>query len=243
LETLARNRQAVIERVAAALRAAGRPGDSVRVVAVTKSVEPEVAGELAALGQTDLGESRVAELERKAAWLALHGHAPRWHFVGHVQRNKARRVVRHAAEIHSVDSARLLDDLARIAAEEGRAPGIYLQVKLTEEPTKSGCQRPELQGLLDRARASSLPLLGLMTLAAPIATEADRRAARSVFGELAELAAGLPADAFQGARPRLSMGMSGDFEEAIAAGADVVRIGTAFFEDLPARPRNAEGAR
>jgi hypothetical protein len=85
LETLARNRRAVIERVAAALCAAGRPEDSVRIVAVTKSVGAEVAGRLAALGQLDLGENRADELERKAAWLALHEHAPRWHFVGHVQ--------------------------------------------------------------------------------------------------------------------------------------------------------------
>jgi len=233
----------VIERVAAAARAAGRRADSIRIVAVTKSVGPELAHALVSLGSRELGENRVSELERKASWFSARDSRPRWHFIGHIQRNKVRRAVKLAQEIHSVDSVRLLEDLARIAREERRLPGIYLQVKLSEEPTKTGVSSAEFPELFARARESPLALLGLMTLAPPIASETGRLVAHEVFRELARLASSLPSEAFLGGRPRLSMGMSGDFEEAIAEGADVVRIGSAFFEGIETGAAAREGAR
>ena len=221
-------------------REVGRDPQEIRLVAVTKTVAPEVAGALAELGCTDLGENRVAELERKHAWFAASGRTVRWHFVGHVQRNKARRVVRLADEIHSVDSRALLDTLARVAAEEGRRPGIYLQVKLTDEPTKSGLSLAELPQLL--AAATELPCRGLMTMA-PLVAECDApTAARAAFERLAALAAELPGSAFTDGRPLLSMGMSADFEAAVRAGAHVLRIGSAFFEGIRHAP-TAGGAR
>lgn len=240
---LAANRRAVRARVAAACRAAGRPAESVRVVAVTKSVSPAVAAALARLGEGELGENRADELERKARHLASLGLAPRWHFLGHLQRNKARRVVRLADELHSVDSLRLIELLRRLGAEEGRLPGLWLEVALTGEEAKTGFAPAELAPAVEAA--AGLPLRGLMTMAELRPDDARRRArAREVFERLAELARGLPAEAFAGGRPQLSMGMSGDFEEAIAAGAGVVRIGSAFFEtaEEPAARGEERGA-
>jgi pyridoxal phosphate enzyme (YggS family) len=223
-------------RMAAAARDAGRDPAAVELVAVTKSVPAATAAALVALGVLDLGESRLQDLEAKARAL---GPAPiRWHFVGHVQRNKARRVLRLAHAIHSVDSRALWEALARAASEEGRAPGVYLQVKLAPDETKGGLAPAEVAELVAEARSGPLPLLGLMTMAplAPLVTdERDQaRVSRPVFDAAAALARALPADAFAGGRVRLSMGMSQDFEEAVRAGADVVRVGTALFEEAPA---------
>jgi uncharacterized pyridoxal phosphate-containing UPF0001 family protein len=121
-ETLERNRRAVLERIARATLEAGRPASSVCLVAVTKSVEPPLAELLCRLGTRDLGENRLPELERKHAWLAERGLPVRWHFVGHLQRNKARRVAELADEIHSVDTVRLIETLARLREELGRSP-------------------------------------------------------------------------------------------------------------------------
>jgi len=238
-DRLENNRSAVLDRVARAARACGRDPAEIRVVAVTKTVEPEVALALADLGSQDLGENRVPELERKVTAFRERGLAVRWHFIGHVQRNKARRVVRAADVIHSVDSERLLGALSRAAREEDRHPGIYLQVKLADESAKSGVPPEELPALVAAASASGLPLLGLMGMA-PLPTddeEANRARARQSFEELARLARALPPEAFAGGGPLLSMGMSGDFDEALRAGAHVLRIGSAFFEgvELPRR--------
>jgi len=230
LEALAQNRAQVLDRVAKACRAAGRDPREVRLVAVTKSAGPELAAELFALGSIDLGENRVDELERKATWFRGRGLSARWHFVGHLQRNKARRVLRLAHEIHAVDSRALLETLLRQAREEDARPGIYLQVKLAPEESKGGLAPDEVAELVRLARdARTLPLLGLMTIAPLLAEEGEaRRAARATFEALAELARSLPTDAFAGGYPRLSMGMTGDLEEAIAAGAHVLRIGSAL---------------
>jgi uncharacterized pyridoxal phosphate-containing UPF0001 family protein len=167
----------------------------------------------------------------------------RWHFVGHLQRNKARRVLSRADVIHSVDSEALWRTLAAAASELGRSTGIFLQVKLFDEPAKSGLAPAELPALVELAREGPLPLLGLMTIAPLVEPpDAARSAARAVFEQLAELAAILPAAAFAGGRPRLSMGMSADFEEAIQAGADVLRIGSLFFEGVELEPRGRPGA-
>jgi pyridoxal phosphate enzyme (YggS family) len=221
------------ERIAAAARDAGREAGSVELVAVTKSVRAPGAAALFELGVLDLGESRLQELEAKARDLRAGG--VRWHFVGHLQRNKARAVLRLAHTIHAVDSQALWAALARVAGEEGRAPGIYLQVKLAPDETKGGLAPAEVAELVTLARAGPLPLLGLMTIAPLAADERDQaRVSRPVFDAAAALARTLPADAFAGGRVRLSMGMSQDFEEAVRAGADVVRVGSALFDDAAA---------
>ena len=231
---LAENLGAVSTRIRSAAAAAGRTAERVRLVAVTKSVGADRARELFALGTLDLGESRADELERKHAALAGAGLAPRWHFIGHVQGNKARRVARLAWAIHSVDSRALLERLARLRRDEGISPELFLEVKLAPDAAKTGFARAEVEAALAHARALGLPVRGLMTMA-PEAS-AGTPAARASFDELAALAASLPPELFAGGRAELSMGMSQDFEEAIAAGADWVRVGSALFEGLDAAP-------
>ena len=235
LQQLERNRTQVLERIARAARAAGRDPASIELVAVTKSVEPVLATALFELGTPALGENRADDLEAKVRAFRERGLAARWHFVGHLQRNKARRVLAAADVIHSVDSERLLRALGEAAAAEGRRPGIFLQVKLRDEAAKSGAPVGELPELVELAARGPLPLLGLMTIAPLVEPLARAQAeARAVFAELRALADDLPSAAFAGGRCKLSMGMSADFEEAIAAGADVLRIGSLFFEGVQA---------
>jgi pyridoxal phosphate enzyme (YggS family) len=227
----------------AALRS-GRRGADVDLVAVTKSVEPDVAAELVRVGQLDLGENRASELERKERALREAGLAPRWHFLGHLQGNKVRRVVAIAASIHSIDSLRLLDAVDRAAGELGASPEVWFQVKLSTEATKTGLDRSELGEAFARAAGSkNLRLAGLMTLAPlttdPSAAEAEA-AARSVFRELSQLARQVGMrDALAPRRVRTSMGMSSDFEWAVEEGSDLVRVGSRLFEGCDASRRTA----
>ena len=244
--TLAANLGAVLTRITAAARSVGRDPGEVRLLAVTKRVGSEVAADLARLGQLDLGENRVQELEQKAAAVAALGVEVRWHMIGHLQRNKARRAARLVDTVHSVDSARLLEALDRTAAEEGRAPRVYLEVQLTADGGRTGLRPEDLRAAVEvAARLEHVVPVGLMTMApAPAggpspaggADPLERQgAARAVFRCLRELRDDLApryAEAFSGSRIELSMGMSADLEAAVAEGADVVRIGTALFEGL-----------
>ena len=244
--TLQRNLERVRGAIAAAARSVGRDPADVQLVAVTKTVPPAVAAELVRAGQRDLGENRADVLESKVRWFADRGLAtpdrgPRWHFVGHIQRNKARSVVEHADVIHSVDSLRLLETLDRIAEDVGRSLDVYLQVKLYPEDTKSGLDPGELDAALATVRRSRrLTHVGWMTMAPLIEDDEPRRraAAQDVFTRLAGIARehALPTSASPGpgARgDRTSMGMSDDFEIAIRCGSTCVRVGSALFEDVP----------
>lgn len=233
---LERNLRRVQVEIAGAALQAGRAPEDIRLVAVTKSAGSAAAEVLARLGQLDLGESRVDVLEEKHAHLARSGVPVRWHLVGHLQRNKAGRAVALADEIHSVDSMALLQTIDRVAGDQGRKPAVYLQVLLSGEPTKHGFDPGELVDAVDAAaELDHVELAGLMTMA-PLLDDPDemRRAAEEVFARLADLALELPALAFVSGEPRLSMGMSGDFREAIAAGAHLVRVGSALFEGIDA---------
>ncbi|MEE8467781.1 MAG: YggS family pyridoxal phosphate-dependent enzyme [Planctomycetota bacterium] len=219
----------VRQRIANAARAAGRVPGEVQLLPVTKAVDVATARALVDLGELELAENRAHGLQAKA--LALAGCGVRWHFIGHLQRNKAARVVRHAHVIHSVDSARLVSTLQRLAREEDRLLGIYLQVDFTGEATKHGLDQEQLaEALAVAGRSPSLELLGLMAMA-PLHGTANR-GAREVFERVAALAADLQAaDAarFVDGRCRLSMGMSGDLAEAVRAGSTCVRVGGALF--------------
>jgi len=233
-ERLNDNLRRVRERIEAACALAGRPAGSVRLVAVTKSAPAEACAALSELGQVDLGENRVQSLTAKARYCAERGREVHWHFLGHLQRNKARDVVRTAEEIHSVDSPRLVDALERIAAEEGRRPRIYLEVDFTASAARTGLEpQAALELSAEAAAAVHLRLAGLMTMApVPEGSEADEETASAVFARLAELAQRIPPERFERGRAQLSMGMSADFEAAIAQGADVVRVGSLLFEGL-----------
>ncbi len=221
--TLESNLAGVRARIRSAAARRGE-GAVVALVAVTKSVSPERAAALVALGQRDLGENRADELERKAAWFAERGIPVRWHFLGHLQRNKVRRVARIADVLHSLDSIALARELESAAAEAGRTIEVYVQLKLWPEDQKTGLEPAGLPALLETL--AGLPHLGFAGLMALAPLVPEREAARGVFRELTRRAREI------GPQCRTSMGMSGDFELAIAEGADLVRVGGALFEEL-----------
>jgi len=231
---LAQSWRAVRARLDAACVAAGRSADDVQLLAVSKSVDTDAALALHELGAHEFGENRVGELERKAARFTELGREARWHFIGNLQRNKARRVAQVADVVHSVSGPKLLETLARVAAEESRVLDVYLEVHLSGEDEKQGFAPDELDAAVRAARASSaLRLLGLMTMAPrPAPGDTTGAAAGDAFAHCAELARDLAAahpGAFVDGRARLSMGMTGDLEQAVAEGSTCVRIGSAIF--------------
>jgi PLP dependent protein len=233
--TLEHNQQRLYARISAAAASADRKAEGLTVVAITKYVDAPEALALASLGHTDLGENRHDKLESKAAAFRTAGVNVRWHFVGHLQRNKARRVAKVADVIHSVDTPRLIDTLDRAASEMSRRIQIFLELRLTEDPGKHGFAPDELHAGLDVLRSCrNLDALGLMCMSS---TSTDSEGSAKTFAELSKYASELEADPslsslFLDGKVRTSMGMSGDFEEAISAGADYLRIGTSFFTGL-----------
>jgi pyridoxal phosphate enzyme (YggS family) len=238
----------VAERLAAVQRrieAATRNGESPLLVAVSKGQPAEAIVAAYRAGQRDFGENYVQELTNKAAALADLPDV-RFHLIGHLQRNKARNAVRLAQAVHSVDSVALAEELGRRATgveipETRRAFGtdprlpVFAEISIAGETQKSGIAPALLGSLLDAIeRQPSLRLIGLMTVP-PLDEGAE--AARPHFEALARLR-----DEHGGrARlPELSMGMTQDFEQAIAAGATVVRIGSAIFGPRPPRQERSE---
>lgn len=223
---IARRLEAVRARIEAACDRAGRDPASVAVVGVTKTHPASVVADALAAGLADLGENRAQELAPKAEDAAAMGLAPRWHFVGHLQRNKARQALPHAAVLHSLDSARLAEEIQRRLDMGFGAPGLggplpcYLEVNAGGEASKEGVE-PAALGELLRA-ASALPgiaVAGLMTVAPQAG---DPEEVRPVFRALRELA---EAHGLAG----LSMGMTDDYEVAVEEGATVVRLGRVIF--------------
>lgn len=202
-----------------AAEANGHDPDRLRIVAVTKTWPLEVARAAVDAGLTRLGESRVQEAEPKIAAI----RDADWHFVGRLQSNKARRALRAFAVIHSVDSLELLRRIGELATQEGRQPGLLLQVNVSGEDVKAGVT-PEV-ALAGAGTLRGTGLVGLMTIAPMGAADAE---ARRLFARLRELRERLEQDAGIGL-PELSMGMSADAHAAAAEGATLVRIGTALF--------------
>jgi pyridoxal phosphate enzyme (YggS family) len=230
LKTLLRSRLDALEvRLGAACRRAGRPREDVTLVAVTKTVSPEVAGLVHELGVPDLGENRPQELWRKAAELPT---SVRWHLIGHLQRNKLARTLPLAWMIHSVDSSRLLLALEEEAGKQQRPVTALLEVNAGRDPKKNGFrpeEAPELVPLLRELRR--VRVVGLMTMAA---LEDDPERCRPTFVALRHLRDRLQGEVKAPHDLRhLSMGMSNDFEIAVEEGATLVRVGSALFADLP----------
>lgn len=201
------------------------------LLAVTKTHSQETLQQAIDLGLRDLGENRVQEAEEKI--IALGRHAARWHLIGHLQANKARRAVKLFDVIHSIDSIDLAQRLDRLCNEEERAfLPVLIQVDLAHEQTKSGVRVDQLNELADKLASSErLQLTGLMTLP-PFFETAEP--VRPYFLQLRELRDGLKARGCFGDRAGdLSMGMTHDFEIAIEEGATIVRIGTALFGERP----------
>jgi PLP dependent protein len=216
----------VRERIARAAGRAGRNPATVRLVAVSKTFSVDHVRAAAAAGQVDFGENKVQEGTGKIA--ATSGLRLRWHLIGHLQSNKAKKAGAEFDVIHSVDSPDLVRKIDEGAASAGRQVDLLVQVDLAQEPTKFGAREENLPAIFEAAGGSShVTIVGLMLL--PPAVE-DPDAARPYFRQLRDVrdrlrAAGVPQSNLQ----ELSMGMSHDFEVAIEEGATLVRVGTAIF--------------
>ncbi|MDQ7006652.1 MAG: YggS family pyridoxal phosphate-dependent enzyme [Acidobacteriota bacterium] len=214
----------VLEKIDRAARRAGRDPAEIELIAVSKTHSVEQIDAVRAAGVQSFGENRIQEALAKIA------RRPdlRWHFIGRLQRNKARRAVEHFVLIHSVDSLRLGEALDRIGGETGRVVEVLVEVNLGAEASKGGVCLDRLEDLVrGLARFEHLELRGLMTVPPPAS---DPEETRPFFRRLAEerrrlRALGLPRAGFE----HLSMGMSADFEVAIEEGATMVRIGSALF--------------
>ena len=206
----------VRERIARAAKVARRDSADVTLIAVSKTHPPEAIIPLIEAGQRAFGENRVQEAEAK--WPDLRERYPglELHLVGQLQSNKAEAAVRLFDAIHSVDRPSLIEALARATGKLGRAPALFVQVNIGDEPQKGGCAVPELPALLAQARDAGLTISGLMCV-----PPADVEAA-PYFALLAKLARDY-------ALGQLSMGMSADFETAVMLGATHVRVGSALF--------------
>jgi pyridoxal phosphate enzyme (YggS family) len=224
-ETLAARLRAVQTRIEAAAARCGRDPGGVSLVAVSKKHPAISVRQAYEAGQRVFGENYAQELAAKAGEL-LDLPDISWHMIGHLQSNKVRLIVPIAPMkmVESVDSAGLVRELGRRAAGAGRVVEVLVEVNVAGEGSKTGCRPEELGGILDAIGAErALMARGLMTM--PPYSE-DPRAGRPWFAALRELR-----DRLGGERvlPELSMGMSHDFEEAIAEGATMVRVGTAIF--------------
>jgi pyridoxal phosphate enzyme (YggS family) len=223
---ISENISRVYERIAAACRRVDRPPGDVRLVAVSKTVDPERIRQAHIAGVSDFGENRVQEAEGKRP--ALADLAITWHLIGHLQSNKARRARELFHWVHSIDSERLANKLDKAGSPHGARLPVLLEVNLGGEISKFGAREAEIIDLARHvSQLPSLELRGLMTI--PPFSE-DPQRSRPYFRRLRELAgaivsAGLP----QASMRELSMGMSHDFEVAIEEGATMVRVGTAIF--------------
>ena len=215
--SIAENLARVRARIADACAAAGRAPESVSLVAVSKTHPAEAVGQALAAGQMLFGENRVQEAESKFPALRPAHPGMRLHIIGALQTNKARDAVRVADVIESLDRPKLAAALADAMAKEGRRPDLLVQVNTGDEPQKAGIARAEAAGFIRACREEwNLPITGLMCI--PPAEDDPR----PHFAFLAGLAA-------KAGLPVVSMGMSGDFEAAIAEGATHVRVGSAIF--------------
>ncbi len=213
-------------RLAAAAEAAGRDPRSVRLIAVSKTFGVDAVRAAASAGQVEFGENRVQEALDKMGRAA--GLSLRWHLIGHLQGNKARKAAASFACIHSIDSADVLIRVDRAAAEAGTSPDVLVQVDLAGEATKHGAPPDRLDAIFASADdCRAVRLVGLMVLPPYFENPED---ARPYFRRLRTLRDGLQARGVPAPRlAELSMGMSHDFEVAIQEGATIVRVGTAIF--------------
>lgn len=256
----------VQERIAAAAKLSGRKGDEILMVAVTKNAMPDQIRALLDLGHRDLGENKVQNLVQRAAMVdeyvarmkvlstgraikptapGLFGSAqqataqPRWHMIGHCQRNKARKIVELVRLVHSLDSLRLAEELQTVALKRDVIVEVLLQVDCSGEEGKYGCPMPAAPALAEQIDSMmNVKLRGLMTMAPhEDSPEKSRRVfvrCRELFEEMRSLGCG------EGRLNILSMGMSNDYEVAVQEGANIVRVGSALFGEPPAGSVEAE---
>ena len=230
--SIAENLERVREQITQAAAKAGRAVNEIELVAITKTHPAEKVREAVEAGHTLFGESRVQEARAKIPELPSN---LRWHFVGHLQKNKIRHALPLFELFHGVDSLALAQEIDRIAAEEGAHPRVLLEVNVAGEGSKFGFKaetlRAEIGSILALPRLS---IEGLMCIP-PLAEEAE--ASRKFFGQLRELRNSLEKE-FNVKLPHLSMGMTQDFSIAVEEGATLVRVGTAIFGERPKRQKD-----
>ena len=257
--TLRERIDSVRDRIAAAAAQAGRDAREIALVAVTKHASMDQVRELIGLGHVDLGENRVQQLVQRAAQVdeflsrrrqlpesAGEGDHPtevRWHMVGRLQRNKVRKAVDLSRLIHGVDSLRLAEEIQSVAVRREHPVEILVQVNVAGETAKGGVAPAAARHLVDQIDTMvNVKPRGLMCMA-PLGEggEPDLDLARRTFDRCRELFDDVRSAGSGGERfDLLSMGMSGDFELAIASGANLVRVGSSIFGDAPEANDDAE---
>jgi hypothetical protein len=225
MSQIAENLDRIREKIVAAAKKAGRNPSEVTLIAVSKIKPVSAVLEAIQAGQRDFGENYVQEAREKVAAIDLPD--VRWHFIGHLQSNKAKYVAPSFNMVHTVDSPKLAKELAKRAKNAGRVLPVLVEVNIAGEQSKTGIDADQVKELVSLVSATEgLSLRGLMTMPPFLPAEQARPyfvALRNLRDELAkDLAPGASLDA-------LSMGMSGDFEVAIEEGATLVRVGTAIF--------------
>ncbi|MGH8092570.1 MAG: YggS family pyridoxal phosphate-dependent enzyme [Chthoniobacterales bacterium] len=231
MEEIAANLARVQAQIAEAARKSGRSPNEIELVAVSKTHPAEKVRAAVEAGQLLFGESRVQEARAK---IPLLPSRLRWHFIGHLQKNKIRHALPLFELFHGIDSLALAGEMQRIAEEEGMRPRLLLEVNVAGEASKHGFSPEALRRDLEAALSlGRLTIEGLMTIP-PLAPEAE--ASRPCFVALRDLRDQLETE-FNLRLPQLSMGMSGDFSIAIEEGATLVRVGTAIFGER-SRPKS-----
>lgn len=223
--SIAENIQAIRERMARAAREAGRDPGEILLVGASKMNDAAACRAAIAAGIDALGENRVQEMTAKLAEHAYDG-AP-LHFIGHLQRNKVRQVVGTASLIHSVGSLALLEEIRRQAEKRGLVQDVLLEVNVGGEESKSGFSPQEVYAAAESAREfTHVRVLGLMTIP-PV--EREPHGNLPYFAKVSQLYVDISRNLYDNSFKYLSMGMSDDFEDAIAAGATMIRVGSAIF--------------
>ena len=232
MNSIAENLQRVREQITAAAAKTGRSIDDIVLIAISKTHPAEKVREAIDAGQTLFGESRVQEARAKIPELPSN---LRWHFVGHLQKNKIRHALPLFELIHGIDSLELAQDMNRIAEDEGLHPRVLIEVNVAGEGSKFGFQPERLRGGMESLLAlPRLSILGLMCIP-PIADEAE--ASRKYFVNLRQLRDRLQTE-FHVDLAQLSMGMTQDYAVAVEEGATLVRVGTAIFGERSKRQKD-----
>jgi pyridoxal phosphate enzyme (YggS family) len=228
VEQFKKNLAEVKDRIASAAARAGRSTDEITLVGVTKYLDVETTRLFVESGHMVLGENRPQLLLEKRQ--ALADLSIEWHLIGHLQRNKAKRMVEAAQLIHSVDSLRLLKAIDGHATEQSKRARVLLEVNVSGESAKHGFSVEEMESVIEEAAGlQAVQVDGLMAMAGLAGNEDDARKEFAAMRELSQrlAASGLPANVLMS---ELSMGMSGDYEVAIEEGATIVRVGSALLK-------------
>ncbi len=224
--SVAENLAEIRSRIDELARSAGRNPEEVKLIAVSKTKPVPLIKEAVAAGALDLGENKPQEIVLK--YPEFEGDNVRWHMIGHLQKNKVRHIIDKAELIHSVDSLALAEEINKRAETIGKIQKILIQVNVTGEDSKSGVSPDDAAELCrEISKLNNVRIMGLMTISVSGYTYEENK---RVFDSLAALAARIDGMKIDNVSMKeLSMGMSHDFDAAIAAGATMVRVGTAIF--------------